>query len=163
MMRPHSCWISCIFIMIVFGVQSVSHLQAQDYNSYKIYSNGAGANNTMLYTIECDVKNISDIDAKISKGVIYCLMYNGSESKDGYPQQTRLIDNTEDIDKNKQKIIDHILNDDYHMYVTQIAKGNMQIIKRKSLYRIIATVSVDKRRLRKKLEDENIINKLMEF
>lgn len=149
-----------ISLTLLFAASATAAEYKSDKFQYSIASAGVGANGTFLYTIECNIKKMSELDEQLACSAIHGVIFKGCESLNRQPKQTPLVKD-ESLDEIETTFFDSFFEQGAHrQYIISVARNSMVIIKAKKGYHIKAVVCVDKRRLRQHLEEKNIIERL---
>ena len=143
---------------------SVAKSRAADYKPDKyrceIETAGVGANETFLYRVTCDIKKPQMAEQTASECAVYGVVFKGCAAAGRNPAQTPLV-KAESLSEEQIAYFDNFFgSEQYLKYVVDVARNNIKIIKTKKGYRAEAVVSVSKRRLRRDLEADGIIEKL---
>lgn len=129
---------------------------------YEILPVGGGADGMTLVEVVFPVKKVADAVDRAKEAAVHGIVFKGYASIRGVPGQSPLFKS--EVVTEEQKVFFSTLfskkEKKYAAYVVSVAEHNLSIQKTKKGYRVKATVSVDKRRLRKALEDAGMIRSL---
>ncbi len=140
---------------------SSSDSKTSSSEEFTISYAGTGADESVLFKVVCTVSGTDEAVDAVSKYAVMGLMYKGCSATLTSPEVSPLIKmGTELTSEQAAWLTKFFANGGYKTFVLSVAKSSMQITKVKKQYSVEAVVSVDKRRLRKALEDEGIVRRL---
>ena len=149
-----------IYILCIFtcSVRAADYLPEQ--YRYEIMPAGTGANETFLYRVICVIKNPAQAADAASACAVHGVIFRGCGKNGNFPEQTPLCQ-YDTLTDTQKAYYDRLFNDDnYRQYVVSVARGSIKITKVKKEYQAEVIVSVNKRKLRRDLENSGMIEKL---
>lgn len=127
---------------------------------YCLESAGVGTNESVLVRVKCDVKNPAEAAEIASECAVHGIIFAGCSATELCLAQTPLFHGKE-LTVPQTEYFDKFFNNDSHkQYVVSVAGSNMKIIRNKKSYTIEVVVAVDKRKLRRDLERDGMVEKL---
>lgn len=131
-------------------------------DSYKIEPVGSGTDGNPLVKVTFDVKKPSDYSEKAMLNAVHGILFYGYEAAANSPAQSPLY-KSEDATNITDSFFKSFFDDkNYKKFIVSVADNNVEILKIKRGYRVGVIVCVDKRHLRKELEQAGVIRKLGE-
>ncbi len=130
--------------------------------SYQITPAGSGTDGNPLVKVTFEVKKPSDYSDKAMRNAVHGLLFYGYEAANNCPKQSPIYKSDEEKDVTGAYFKAFFDDERYKKFIVSVADNNVEIIKAKKGYRVGVIVCVDKRHLRKELEESNIIRKLGE-
>ncbi len=148
-------------LIALFLSTAVSALSPGDFaDSYTIVPVGSGVNGNPLVKVTFDVKKTSEYYNKAILNAVHGIIFYGYEAASNSPAQSPLFkadDATNTTDSYFKSFFD---NNTYKKFIVSVAENNVEVVKSKKGYRVGVIVCVDKRHLRKELEQAGVIRKL---
>ena len=158
-MRIKQYFVTLFFL--IYGV-GIAHSQEIPYK-FQIESAGVGANEAFLYRVVCDIKGPQIAADVAAECAVYGVIFRGSTASGRNPAQTPLL-KSKSLSEEQIAYFDNFFQSkQYQQYITEEAKNNIKIVKIvkiKKEYRAEVIVSLNKRKLRRDLETDGIIEKL---
>ncbi|MCD8294653.1 MAG: hypothetical protein LUE27_05395 [Clostridia bacterium] len=135
--------------------------QTASTDNFTLSYAGVGADESILLKVGCTVSSTDEAEGAVSKYAVIGLMYKGCPATLTSPEVSPLIAVGTDLSSEQSGwLSDFFRNGGYNSFVLSVARNNMTITKGKKQYSVEAVVAVDRRHLRKALEDKGIIRRL---
>ena len=127
---------------------------------YELASGGVGANESTLYRVVCYVKTPPEAEAVAAECAVHGIIFSGSSAANGNAAQTPLC-KAASLSNEQLAFFDRFFGKkEYKSYVVAVAKNSMRVTKLKKEYKVEIIVSVNKRKLRRDLEQAGMVEKL---
>ncbi len=161
--------LSCAALLCASGCSALRHGAKSSEDSGKSETEeftvsyaGTGSEESILLKVTCSVSSTDAAVEAASKYAVMGLMFKGCAATLNTPEVSPLVQIGTQLNADQSAWMDSFFrNGGYRQYVLSVAKGSMSFTKaKKGGYSVEAVVSVDKRRLRKVLEDQGIVRRL---
>lgn len=148
----------------LFAIWTVFAVSAADYKpesyAYTLRNIGQGTNESILVQVDCPVTTPARAADDAAEYAVHGVIFSGCPAAQTTPEQPPLV-RSERLTAEQTAWFDTFFaKGRYKQYVVSVVRGSIQITKIKKRYTAKVTVAIDKRKLRKELENAGIIERL---
>lgn len=155
--------LSCMGFQNPMNVLALRKKPINKPTTFTLHSAGIGLNDSYLLRVEVSIARTEQAVDTASKYAVYGLIFAGAQENGVNPAQAPMIEDVTKLDEmRKQWLANFFTQGRYLDFVMSVARHNIRITKVKKTFLAQVQVAVDKRKLRKTLEEADIIDKLGE-